>query len=550
MTTKKINGLQFENMIRNGLANLRLVEKTVNALNVFPVADGDTGTNLCLTLENGIRSAKSTPELGVYLKDLSRGLLLGARGNSGVILSQFFRGLWQELKNCPEAGPMELRDALVCGCRTAYASMVSPVEGTMLTVFREGIEFIYDQIHDGMDIETLLLHYIGEMRKSLTLTTQRIPALRDAGVVDSGAMGFVIMAEGMLKCLNGEIIRLDYPAVESQNPVEDSTRFFHEDSVFEKGYCMEFILQRLKGNPYSQDFRVERFIEDLRNLGDSLAVVQDESRVKVHIHTKKPAAIMEIAQKFGEFATFKLENMQLQHGEHLSRQAQAAAPKAHKRLAIVCVANGDGTKQLFEELGCDYVIAGGSTMNTSTQEFTDAFAQLNADEIVVLPNHKNNIPAAEQAIKLYGKEHVHLLPSKSFAEGYFALAMDVADSTDVAYRISQMEAGMKGVTTLYQTVASSDYALDGNGCQKGDEIALNNEQLLCVSQDWCEALMQALRQVPDIDDKECCVIFRGSSASDEQQEMLEQQLLEAYPYLDPTFVDGGQDIYRWIVGIT
>ena len=547
MTTNKINGIQFEGMMRNGLAYFQRMEQTVNDLNVFPVADGDTGTNMCHTLANGIRSASTNANLGAYLGELSRGLLLGARGNSGVILSQFFKGVWQALSTCEEAGPLELRDALTCGYRTAYASMVEPVEGTMLTVFREGIDLIRDNIHGTMTLDDMLSLYLGEMKKSLSLTTQRLPALAEAGVVDSGAMGFVLLMEGMRKCLNGEILQADLSAPAGVETAMADTRYFHEDSTFEKGYCMEYILQLLKGEDYAQDFSLPTFIDHLRPLGDSLAVVQDETRVKVHIHTKKPAKVICLAQQYGEFVNFKLENMQLQHSEHMSRKTAAA--KKHKHFATVCVANGAGAKQILEELGCDYVIDGGSTMNTSAQEFTDALSQLDADTIVILPNHKNNFAAAEQAVELFGKENIHVLPSKSVAEGYFALAMDVGDSTDDVYRISQMEQGIRNVVTLAQTRASKAYAGNPVSCEAGDEIVLNNDHLICAGSDWCEALIAAMHQVEDVDTKECCVIFCGSDVSDEQQQMLEEQLQEQFPDLEPTFMDGGQAVYRWILGL-
>jgi len=548
MMTKHINGLQFEHMIRNGLGALMQMEERVNNLNVFPVADGDTGTNMCLTLENGIKHAASGADLGAYLEGFSTGLLLGARGNSGVILSQFFRGVWQELADCSAAGPTQWRKALVRGYKIAYASVAKPVEGTMLTVFREGIEQSKDRMERCATMEDGLGVYIAELKHSLALTTQRLPALKEAGVVDSGAMGFVIVIEGMLKWLGGEVIAPRRRDVDQIQPIAVSTEFFNEDSTFEEGYCMEFLLQLLKNGDYSPCFRVSRFVEDLKRFGESIAVVQDKSRVKVHIHTRRPAKIIQLAQEFGEFVTFKLENMQLQHNEHISRQA--AAEQTQKPLAIVCATGGAGNQTLFRELGCDYVIDGGNTMNTSSNEFLDAFSQVHADTVVVLPNHKNNIPAAEQAIKLWGRGNVHLLPSKSLAEGYFAVAMDVPDSEDVDYRIAQMGNGLRQVVTLAQTTASRDYTFHQISCKTGDELVLKDDQLVCVCDDWCTAIIQALQQLADIDERECCVIFRGKDADQAQQERLEQQLAEQFPYLEPTFLDGGQEIYRWIIGIT
>lgn len=546
MRTVRINGMQFEKMLRNGLANLSKYEQTVNDLNVFPVADGDTGTNMRLTLEHGIRSARSYPSLNMYLRELSQGMLLGARGNSGVILSQFFKGLSLCLARHGFAGVGELRNALIHGYRAAYASMVQPVEGTILTVVREGIEHIRPQINRGTTIEMLLSMYIGEMRKTLAQTPDILPALKEAGVVDSGAMGFILIVEGMLKYLYGEFVA-ETPAVETPSvPAYQipPTGIFPEFTTFEKGYCMEFILQLMRTSGYDQRFRVGRFIEDLTPWGDSLAVVQDGRLVKVHIHTKKPAKIISLAQEYGEFTNFKLENMQLQHNEQLRRQAAPA-----KKLAIVSVANGSGMRTLFEELGCDIVIEGGSTMNTSSQEFVDAFARLNAETIVVLPNHKNNLFAAEQAVALYGKSNIVILPSESFCQCYYALAMDVPDSEDVPYRIRQLRSGLDGVMTVSQTAASRDFSYHEISCRAGDEIALVNGELVSVASDPLAAVVNAMEHIPDMDDKESCVVFRGKDIPQEQQWDLEEKLRDTFPDLTVNFLDGGQDVYRWIVGI-
>lgn len=545
MRTKRINGLQFESMVRNGLANLRLMEQTVNDLNVFPVADGDTGTNMCLTLEHGINATASQPSLGLYLKSLSQGMLLGARGNSGVILSQFFSGVYQELSRCGVANPLELRNALIRGYKVAYASMVQPVEGTILTVCREGIEHIRYQLDRNTTMEGLFSMYIAEMKKSLSATPEMLQPLKEAGVVDSGAMGFIIITEGMLKCLFGEIIATEPTETPAPKPVETFSAFFHENSVFEKGYCLEFVLQLMKDEKYDQRFRLNTFTSDLQDFGDSLAVVMDDTRVKVHIHTKKPAKVIALAQEFGEFLTFKLENMQLQHNEHLQKQAGKK-----KKLAMVAVVNGEGMKQLFLDLGCDMVIEGGSTMNTSSQEFMDVFAQLNAETIVVLPNHKNVVLAAQQAISLSGRQNVQILPTSSMVEGYFAMAMDVADSDDTPYRISQMEQGANMAVTLSQTTASRDYSYHEISCRAGEEIVLLGHELVCVGSDWLTTIVQGLQQVPNIEDKETCVVFRGQNVEEDLQWALEEALQNEFPLLEVSFLHGGQDVYDWILGIS
>ncbi len=540
MKTKRLNGTLFEKMLRNGLADLRAHEREINDLNVFPVADGDTGTNMCLTVENAIGSAAGRPELCFYLKGLCEGMLLGARGNSGVILSQFFKGAYLELQRCAAATPGDLRNALVRAYKVAYASVAKPAEGTILTVTREAAEHIRAQVDRSTTIETLLSMYIAAMRKVLASTPDMLPVLKEAGVVDSGALGFIVLCEGMLKYLYGEELELG-ETPERAAPAASGEVMFDENSAFEEGYCMEFVLQLMRGAAYDQHFRLDSFTGDLRDLGDSLVAVQDEKRVKIHIHTKKPARIISLAQEYGEFISFKLENMQLQHNEHLARTAK-------KPLATVAVVSGEGTAKLFRELGCDSVIDGGATMNPSPQEFVSAFSSLSAELIVVLPDNKNVIPAARQAAELSGRR-VAVLPSKSIAEGYCALAMDVADSPDAEYRVAQMRRGVESVVTVAQTTASRDFSFHDISCRRGDEIALADGELVCVSKDSLDALRRGLAAVADMDERETCVVFRGEGVSSGEADALEAALAEDWPMLDVTFIDGGQSVYRWVLGV-
>lgn len=547
MAIRRINGLHLEQMLQNGLANLQNHEEEINRLNVFPVPDGDTGTNMRLTLQHGLRLSHSSETVGTFLKSLSDGMLLGARGNSGVILSQFFKGFYTELARAALIGPGEMRNALIRGYRHAYQSVVQPVEGTILSVAREGIEHIRPQINRNTTIDAILSMYIAEMRKTLALTPEMLYVLKEAGVVDSGAAGFILIFEGMLKCLYGETVTAvskaeDVPQI--TQPVID-TDLFNEHSAFVDGYCMEFILQMLADDTYHHDFNREQFILQLQLLGNSIVAVRDESRVKVHIHTKKPAPIIELAQKYGEFLTFKLENMQVQHNEH--DKLIESAPK--KPLSIVAVVNGDGMASLFRDLGCDRVIDGGTTMNTSSEEFVAAFTELNAEHIVVLPNNKNVIRAAKQAASLTGGDNITVLPTESYAEGYFAIAMDIPDSDDVEMRLSQMKNGIENVTTLSETTASRDYAFHEISCKKGDEIVLIDGAISCVSDDWKSAILDAIRIVDSIDDRETCIVFRGKDVPPECEDELAAAVSELFPLLEMEFVDGGQEIYHWVIGV-
>lgn len=546
MSTKRINGIQLEIMIKNGLANLQQHEEEINRLNVFPVPDGDTGTNMALTLGNGIRFAKSDEDCGAYLRSLSDGMLLGARGNSGVILSQFFRGFAVELTRSPIIGPGELRNGLIRGYRTAYEAVVHPVEGTILSVTREGIEHIRSQITRTSSIESILSMYVAEMRKTLSFTPEMLSVLKEAGVVDSGAYGFILIAEGMLMCLYGEVIDVkEQPATIMQTQPIDLS-LFNERSEFEDGYCTEFILQRLVNSRYLQDFSKDNFISELKFFGNSIAVVVDGMRVKVHIHTLYPSKVIAFAQQYGEFLTFKMENMQVQHNEH----DRVVAPKQeHKPLAVIAVVSGEGMKDLFHSFGCDIVIDGGMTMNTASAEFLDAFDNVDADEIVILPNNPNIILAAKQAVELSKRRDITVIESTTVAQGYFAMAMDIPDSDDVKFRVSQMQSGIRNIATVSQTVASRDYSYHQISCRKGDEIALLDGEIVSVGSDCAKTIMDTVAAVSDIDDKETCVVFRGRGVPAEREEELYDLMSSRYPMMDFEFIDGGQEIYHWIIGI-
>lgn len=543
--TRRVNGFLLEKMLRNGLANIRAAEETINGLNVFPVADGDTGLNMRLTLENGLRRAKGRTEIGLYLRDLSEGMLLGARGNSGVILSQIFKGIYQELARCQAANIADMRNALIRGYRVAYQSVVCPVEGTILTVAREGIELIRTQLDRNTSIESLLGMYIAQMRKTLAATPDMLAVLKEYGVVDSGAVGYITIFEGMYKYLCGETLQ-DSGSGEIVPRTDISEDIFNENSPFEEGYCMEFILQLMNGDSYNHRFRIATFTEDLKLFGNSIVVTQDGTRVKVHIHTMKPGKVIAMSQEFGEFLTFKLDNMQVQHNEFIRKMPKQE--RVHLQMAVVAVVNGAGMQKVFTDLGCTVVLDGSSKMNTSTQEFLDAFREANADTIVVLPNNKNIVRAAEQAAAMFGESEIHVLPTTSMVEGYYALSMDIPDEvTDK--RIKAMLSGAGNIVTLSQTIASRDYAHNGIGCKVGEEIALVNDRLVFSCRDTIEAVMGGLHKIEGIADKEYCVIFRGEDVDPAQESSLEDAIREEYPLLELQFMDGGQRIYRWLLGV-
>ena len=487
MAIIKINGFHLAKMLENGYNNLSKHREEVNKLNVFPVADGDTGTNMSLTLGHGL-------------------------GNSGVILSQLFKGLYTELARAGWVTPAMMRNALIRSYKTAYASVVQPVEGTILTVAREGIEHIKTQIDKRTTMEEFLSMYTAEMRKSLSFTPELLPVLKESGVIDSGAYGYILIFEGMLDRMYGK--KHKEAKTEEATHIAESAAPAPVDLALFKMY------------------------------GTSLVVVEDGRRVKVHIHTFKPAKIITMSQDYGEFLTFKLENMQLQHNEVMQ-----SAPKK-KPLATIAAVNGDGMEKTFLELGCDVVINCREAMNASTEDFIRAFSRVNAEKVVVLPNNKNVIMAADQAVRLAEAKNVEVLPTKSSAEGYFALAMDIQDSDDTELRVKQMRSGMKSTVTLSESTATKDYEGDGVSCKAGEEIVLLNGNLVAASTDWCDCIIKGLKAVPNADDIESCVIFTGEGVPDGHEEILTERLAEAFPALEPTFLKGDQSVYKFIIGIS
>ena len=544
MSTKRLDGVLFSKMLINGLSCLRANEEELNSMNVFPVADGDTGTNMCLTLENGVKSAKPTKELYTFLHFLSEGMLYGARGNSGVILSQLFSGFCSELGRYSSVSAVELKNAFTRAYKCAYSSVVCPVEGTILTVSREGIENIRHQVRRDTTIEQFLSMYTAEMRKSLSYTPQLLPDLKEAGVVDSGAMGYILIIEGMLKYLYGETF--DVKPLNTQSAsAEPDYSLFDENSPFLEGYCMEFILQRMNDNAYDSSFRLPAYIKELESLGSSLVAVENGFRVKIHIHTKAPGRIIELSQRYGEFLSFKLENMQLQHNEKLSSSLKK---HKHSPIAVIAVADGEGMKNIYSENGCLNIIEGGASMNCSAQDFAELFREANADKIIVLPNHKNIIPAAIQAGKLSKLDNVIVIPTENMVEGYFTLAMDVPDSDDTDFRIRQMQNAAEGLQSISVTRAVRDSHFHGIHCHAGDYIAFVGSDLVAVDSQPDKLIFAAIDSI-EIEDKCACVLFRGEGVNEDEELALTEAIADRYPWLEFSFLYGGQSIYPWLIGI-
>lgn len=541
---QRINGYDFQLMVQSGLNNIRLAEQRVNSMNVFPVADGDTGTNMRLTLENGFKRASQTRHLGLYLKDLAAGMLLGARGNSGVILSQLFKGMSISLERKGIVNPGELRDAFILGYKTAYKAVVNPVEGTILTVAREGIEEIKCLIKGNISLEDSIKLYLEAMYRSLQRTPEKLEVLKESNVLDSGAYGYIVIIEGMYKYLAGEAIE-EKEDSSIELPLQTKPLYFDENSEFIEGYCMEFLLQLLASRININEFSINLFIERLKELGTSIVCLKEGSIVKVHIHTLNPSPVIDLAKEYGEFINFKLENMQLQHNEF--SVVKRLDDKNAKELGIIAVVNGKELENVYRELGCDYVISASGNMNVSSNEFLDAIESINAKKIVIFPNNKNTIGSANQAIELArAKDRVFIVPTKNMVEGIVALQMDMPDD-DSNSRINGFNSNIHLATTIGLTKAIKNYEKDGICCKINDKIALIDDEVVAASNDLIDCLDKAIKTI-NLEEKTGMLIYLSKEADDE----LEAKLSDFVSNLDGIeyqIMKGGQEIYDVLIGL-
>ena len=547
----RLDGITFSKMALCGYRNLVSVESEINAMNVFPVADGDTGTNMRLTLELGLKNAKSSENLGEYLKGLSSNMLLGARGNSGVILSQLFKGMYLSLAEKDFADPNDLKEALISSYQCAYKAVVHPVEGTILTVAREGIENIKNQITGDTPILDLFSAYLAEMRKILVFTPDILPVLKSAGVVDSGAFGYITILDGMTKFLRGEDNAddaSDLLALAKANPshatAPANSALFNENSDFVDGYCMEFLLQLMNSKHYQDTFSVEAYTAALNPLGESTVVIKEGTLVKVHIHTFSPSPIITLSQQYGEFVAFKLENMTLQHMETYHKEGESAPAKD---FGIIAVVDGDGLQRIYKDLGCDIVISGGKTLNVSSGEIKEAIEALNAETTVILPNNENSFEAVHQAIGLLPDKKVVVVPSTNPVEGYFALSMDVGDSDDVDYRIESIKSGTEGADVLTIFTAVKDYRSGDFSCVRGDEIAILNGKSVYAGKELIETFSASLKFFKDMEDKASFVVFLGKDVED-LGDTIYDILTEEFPDMEVYIQNGGQHTFEIMLG--
>lgn len=539
-----MNGIALHQLFTGGYRNLSKNMEAINELNVFPVPDGDTGANMVMTFGGGLNAVSGDiAHVGQYMQALSRAVLLSARGNSGVIFSQFVHGLYRGFAEKETVCFADLARAFACAKEDAYHSIITPTEGTILTVIREAADFLaenaekFDSFREGFEALQV------QMTATLKKTPELLPVLKEAGVVDSGGAGLVCFVDGICAYLRGESLA-DIPERHDWSAPSPQTVNFGPDSRLEYGYCTEFILQLMNYKTDLSRFDLQQFTKPLEQMGDSIVAVHNDGIVKIHIHTFTPENALAYGRRFGEFISVKIENMSIQHS-----QAQPEVKKEKVKYAIIAVASGEGIKEYFSSIGASYIIDGGQTNNPSVSAFLEAFQQFDAEHIVVLPNNSNIILTANQAAEAYTACDVRVIPTKSIVEGYSALSMMNLWCDTVEELIADMSMNLDSVITGYVTTAIRDTHMDGIDVKKGDYIGLGNKHILTAENNRVDAAKQLVKKITDTNPKDVIIIFYGQSVSEEEVADLTAFLQAEYPLVDIGFVDGKQTIYDFIISL-
>ena len=538
-----IDGMVLNDVFTVGLRNLKKNMSAINDLNVFPVPDGDTGTNMVHTFGGGLGAVAAEESVSEYMKKLSSAVLLSARGNSGVIFSQFIYGFARGVENKEQITFADLTNAFLCAKEDAYKAIIAPTEGTILTVIREAAEFLGKNADKFDNFKTGIAALIDCMKDTLARTPDMLAVLKEAGVVDSGAAGLVCFFEGMYAYFCGVEIEEIEDFEATAKPVINTS--FGADSVMEYGYCTEFILQLMNAKTDIAAFSKEALVKELEKLGDSIVAVQNDSIVKIHIHTFTPEKVLELARSFGEFVTLKIENMSVQHSETVTQ----APAKEKVKYAVVAVASGEGIIDYFYSIGATAVINGGQTNNPSVDDFLKAFDGFEAEHIIVLPNNSNIILTANQAAEIYKNSDVRVLPTKSVVEGYSALSMMNLWSDTVEELIADMTSGLESVVSAYVTTATRDAFMDGVEIAKGDFLGIKNKEILVSLNNRFEAATTLIDKVMAEDEKAVIIVFYGKNTDEAEVEALKGYLEENYPLVDIGFIEGKQDIYDYIISM-
>lgn len=550
MEVTNIRASQFQSMVQAGADRLQEHAEYVNSLNVFPVPDGDTGTNMNLSMISGAKavSDSTSDKVGELATHLSKGLLMGARGNSGVILSQLFRGFAKQIPDVETLSGKELAAAFTHGVNTAYKAVMKPVEGTILTVARVAAEFGERKATETDDCVAVMTAVVSGAKKALAKTPDLLPILKEVGVVDSGGQGLLFIYEGFLSVLNGEYVPendFETPAAMDEMINAEHHRSVHshlatEDITF--GYCTEIMVKIGDGPTADTAFEYDTFRNYLNELGDSLLVVNDDEIIKVHVHTEYPGEIMNYGQKFGSLMKVKVDNMRVQH-ETLLENDSAPVKKPRVPYAIIAIAAGNGVQELFKSLGASYVISGGQTMNPSTEDILKAIDAVNADQVIVLPNNKNIFMAADQAAEV-ADIPVVVVPSKTISQGMTAM-LAFNDQVGLAQNQAAMTEMLTSVVSGSLTHAIRDTAIDGITIKEGDFLGMIDGKIVVSKTDALEVAFETLKQMMD-EETEIVTIIIGEEGTQEQAEQMEAALLAMNEELEVEIHHGDQPVYPYL----
>ncbi len=546
-----VNVEQFKAMIRSGCANLENHAAEINTLNVFPVPDGDTGTNMSMTFTNGYQEAIkcNSDSVSDVAKAFSRGLLMGARGNSGVITSQIFRGFYQHIEGKEEIDVSDFSLGFENGARVAYKAIMKPVEGTILTVIREASWYAnHDFETQPFDLNTYFAKLVQYSAESLERTPDYLPVLKEVGVVDSGGSGLLRILEGFKAYVDGNPI--DFLEKKEETTVNPALMLENE----EFGYCTEFIVRL--DEDYLKKFDEKILKKKLTDMGgESLVVVRDEDLVKVHVHTLKPGDALNIGQRYGEFVKLKIENMQEQHSTIIAnantepkKQVKEEKKKEPKKYGLVAVAAGEGITKLFYELGCDVVVSGGQTMNPSTEDFVKVINDLdNCENVLIFPNNSNIILAAKQTQSVLSDRNIYVIETKSIQAGLSAVGMFNANA-DVEENIADLNDVIANVTAASVTYAIKDTTFEGVAVKEGDYIAIANKGIISSGKDRKAVVLELLEKLCDDKDKEIITVIVGDDKNDEEVSLIEDYISKNTD-LECEIIDGGQPVYSYLIGI-
>ena len=552
VNNKTIDARILSRMFLAGAKNLEAKKEWINELNVFPVPDGDTGTNMTMTIMAAAAEVGSLgePDMESLAKAISSGSLRGARGNSGVILSQLLRGFTRSVKNSKELDAIDIAAAMEKGVETAYKAVMKPKEGTILTVAREAAAKAVELAETAEDLDTFFQSVIAHAEETLAKTPEMLPVLKEAGVVDSGGQGLLEVMRGAYDAFQGK--EIDYSAIEASVGTKMVKPSEQAETEIKFGYCTEFIIMLEKEFTAKDETEFKAYLE---SIGDSIVCVADDDIVKIHVHTNDPGLAIQRALTYGQLSRMKIDNMREEHQERLikdaeklaAQQAEAKKAEPRKEVGFIAVSIGEGMNEIFRELGADYIIEGGQTMNPSTEDMLNAIDQVNAEHIFILPNNKNIILAANQAQTLTEDKDIIVVPSKTVPQGITAIINYMPDA-DAQTNLEAMIEGIGNVKTGQVTYAVRDTHIDDKEIHEGDIMGIGDSGILAVGQSVEETTKEMLAQLVD-EDTELISLYYGQDVQEESAENFAQEIEDLYPDVDVDVHSGGQPIYYYVLSV-